>query len=78
MPRITSQLIEGLQGRYVFLEEDGLYWAAEIVDIDAIQASENCALVCESLAHHDRPHKVSTSSADGVIYPAQPEVCDSP
>ena len=78
MPRITSQLIEGLQGRYVILEEDGLYWAAAVVDIDAIQTSENCAVVCESLAHHDRPHEEATSLASGTTYPAQPEVCDRP
>ena len=77
MPRITSQLFEGLQGRYVILEEDGLYWAAEVVDIDAIQTSENCALVCESLVQHDRPHINSTSPASSAMQPAQPEVCDN-
>ena len=72
MSRITSQLFEGLRGRYVILEEDGMYWAAEVVDIDAIQTSENCALVCDSLAHHDRPHEEPTSPASSAMQPAQP------
>jgi hypothetical protein len=76
MPRITSQLIEGLQGRYIILEEDGMYWAAEVVDINAIETSENCALICESLAHHDRPQMASQTPTSGAIQPAQPEVCD--
>lgn len=50
MPNIKSGLIDGLTGRYVILEEDGLFWAAEIVDIDAIRTSENCAEVAQDLA----------------------------
>lgn len=50
MPKIRSGLIEDLNGRYVILEEDGLFWAAEIRDITAIPTSERCADVATRLA----------------------------
>jgi hypothetical protein len=50
MPKIRSGLIEDLNGRYVILEEDGLFWAAEIRDIAAIPTSERCADVATGLA----------------------------
>jgi hypothetical protein len=49
MPKIRSGLIEDLNGRYVILEEDGLFWAAEIRDIAAIPTSERCADVASGL-----------------------------
>jgi hypothetical protein len=50
MPKIRSGLIEDMNGRYVILEEDGLFWAAEIRDIAAIPTSEHCADVATRLA----------------------------
>ena len=50
MPNIRSGLIEDLNGRYVILEEDGLFWAAEIRDIATIPTSERCADVATGLA----------------------------
>jgi len=50
MPKIRSGLIEDLNGRYVILEEDGLFWAAEIRDIAAIPTSGLCADIATELA----------------------------
>ena len=50
MANIKSGLIDSLKGRYVILEEDGLYWAAEVVDIQGIPASENYCDVAHKLA----------------------------
>ena len=50
MPKIRSGLIDGLSGRYVILQDDDLFWAAEIVDIGGIETSENCAEVAQNLA----------------------------
>lgn len=50
MPKIRSGLIEDLNGRYVILEEDGLFWAAEIRDMTGIPTSELCADIATELA----------------------------
>ncbi len=50
MPKIRSGLIEDLNGRYIILEEDGMFWAAEIRDIAAIPTSNRCADVANELA----------------------------
>ncbi len=54
MANIRSGLIDSLKGRYVILEEDGLYWAAEVVDIQAIATSENYCDVAQKLATFQR------------------------
>jgi hypothetical protein len=50
MPKIRSGLIEDLNGRYVILEEDGLFWAAEIRDMAGIPTSELCSDIATELA----------------------------
>ena len=61
MPKIRSGLIEDLNGRYVILEEDGLFWVAEIRDIATIPTSERCADVTTGLARFQQ--------ASGAIAP---------
>ncbi len=59
MPKIRSGLIEDLSGRYVILEEDGLFWAAEIRDIATIPTSERCADVATGLARFQQASAAS-------------------
>ncbi len=67
MPKIRSGLIDGLSGRYVILQEDELFWAAEIVDIDAIGTSENFAEVAQNLAAYQQ--FLCVKSEPGVTRP---------
>ena len=60
MPNIRSGLIEDLNGRYVILEEDGLFWAAEIRDIATIPTSERCADVATGLARFQQASGASS------------------
>ncbi len=66
MPKITSGLIDGLNGRFVILEEDGLYWAAEIVDISEVQTSQNYADVAHDVAAYQRSMGSPKSAPDDV------------
>ena len=78
MPKIRSGLIDGLSGRYVILQEDELFWAAEIVDIDAIGTSENFAEVAQNLAAYQQFLCVKSepgshaSSCDSAVADALP------
>ena len=71
MANIKSGLIDSLKGRYVILEEDGLYWAAEVVDIQGIPASENYCDVAHKLARFQRsPSTPKPEFATGHLAPA--------
>jgi hypothetical protein len=61
MPNIRSGLIEDLNGRNVILEEDGLFWAAEIRDIATIPTSERCADVASGLVQFQQASGVGAS-----------------
>jgi hypothetical protein len=66
MPQIRSGLIDHPNGRYVILEEDGAFWAAEIVDIGVIPTSENYADVAEDLAAYQRSLCSSKSKPEAI------------
>ena len=62
MPNIRSALIEDPNGRYLILEEDGMFWAAEIRDIAAIPSSERCADIARRLAQFKKTAEAEASS----------------